>query len=78
MKVTIEVDCTPEEARRFLGLPDVVPMQAAVMEQIQQRIASAIDSTAPEALMRLWMPLSPDQIQQAFGRMMDAFKPKQN
>lgn len=23
MKVTVEVDCTPEEARRFLGLPDV-------------------------------------------------------
>ena len=23
MKVNLEVDCTPEEARRFLGLPDV-------------------------------------------------------
>ena len=23
MKVTIEIDCTPEEARQFLGLPDV-------------------------------------------------------
>jgi Family of unknown function (DUF6489) len=23
MKVTMEVDCTPEEARRFMGLPDV-------------------------------------------------------
>lgn len=23
MKVNIEIDCTPEEARRFLGLPDV-------------------------------------------------------
>ena len=23
MKVNIEFDCTPEEARRFLGLPDV-------------------------------------------------------
>ena len=32
MKVTVEVDCTPEEARRFLGLPDVVPMQQAAME----------------------------------------------
>jgi hypothetical protein len=29
MKVTVEVDCTPEEGRRFLGLPDVVPMQQA-------------------------------------------------
>ncbi len=23
MKVTIEIDCTPEEARQFMGLPDV-------------------------------------------------------
>ncbi|WP_310539304.1 DUF6489 family protein, partial [Phenylobacterium sp.] len=23
MKMTIEVDCSPEEARRFMGLPDV-------------------------------------------------------
>ncbi len=23
MKVNVEVDCSPEEARRFLGLPDV-------------------------------------------------------
>jgi Family of unknown function (DUF6489) len=23
MKVSVEIDCSPEEARRFLGLPDV-------------------------------------------------------
>lgn len=23
MKLNVEIDCTPEEARRFLGLPDV-------------------------------------------------------
>lgn len=23
MKITVEIDCTPEEARKFLGLPDV-------------------------------------------------------
>ena len=27
MKITMNVDCTPEEARAFLGLPDVKPMQ---------------------------------------------------
>ena len=26
MKITVDVDCTPEEARAFLGLPDVKPM----------------------------------------------------
>ena len=33
MKVTVEVDCTPEEGRQFLGLPDVGPMQQAAMEE---------------------------------------------
>lgn len=27
MIITINVDCTPEEARAFLGLPDLKPMQ---------------------------------------------------
>ena len=31
MKITIEVDCTPEEARAFMGMPDVRPMQDEIM-----------------------------------------------
>ena len=27
MKVNVEIDCTPEEARAFFGLPDVAPLQ---------------------------------------------------
>jgi hypothetical protein len=30
MKVHIDIDCTPEEARTFFGLPDLQPMQEAV------------------------------------------------
>ena len=26
MKVTVDVDCSPAEARAFLGLPDVTPI----------------------------------------------------
>ena len=32
MKVTVDVDCTPEEARRFLGLPDLTPVHQAYVE----------------------------------------------
>jgi Family of unknown function (DUF6489) len=38
VKVHIEIDCTPEEARSFLGLPDLRPMQAAVMAKVEQQI----------------------------------------
>jgi hypothetical protein len=73
MKVTVEVNCTPEEARRFLGLPDVVPIQQAIMEKLQQSMQSAIDTTTPEALLKAWMPMTPDQMQQAFVKLFSAF-----
>ena len=38
MKVNIEIECTPLEARQFFGLPNVEPMQAAVMQQLEQRM----------------------------------------
>ena len=37
MKIKIEVDCTPEEARNFFGLPNVKPMQEAVMARIENK-----------------------------------------
>jgi hypothetical protein len=73
MKVTVDVEGTPEEARRFLGLPDVVPTQQAVMEKLQQRLISAVDATTPEGLLKAWMPMAPDQMQQAFAKLFGAF-----
>jgi hypothetical protein len=69
MKITINVDCTPEEARTFLGLPDVGPMQAEMMQIVQQRMRQALDSTDPEALMKTWLPIglgAAEQIQKMF------------
>jgi hypothetical protein len=54
MKVNIEIDCTPLEARQFFGLPDVSPMQVAVMEKMQQQVIANIDKVSPEALMQSW------------------------
>jgi hypothetical protein len=32
MKVNIEIDCSPEEARRFMGLPDVEKANAVYVD----------------------------------------------
>jgi len=56
MKVSIDIDCTPEEARAFLGLPEVAPMQEAVMEKLQQQILKNLASMDPEALMKTMLP----------------------
>lgn len=34
MKVNVEIDCTPEEARRFLGLPDVSKANEVYVEAV--------------------------------------------
>jgi hypothetical protein len=59
MKVNIEIDCTPLEARQFFGLPDLSPMQTAVMEKLQQQMMSNIDKMAPEALIQSWLNFDP-------------------
>lgn len=56
MKIHVDVDCTPEEARAFLGLPDVAPMQAAVMQEMQERMLGAMRGIDAETLMKTWMP----------------------
>jgi hypothetical protein len=72
MKVTVEVDCTPEEARQFMGLPDIQPMQAAVMAEMEKRVLDEMDRFSPETLLKSWMtliPQVPEQMQAAFINM---------
>jgi len=59
MKVNVETDCTPLEARQFFGLPDVAPMQTAVMEKLQHQITSNIDKVSPEAIIQSWFTFDP-------------------
>jgi hypothetical protein len=54
MKVTIEVDCTPLEARQFFGLPDVQPMQEAILAEMEKRLMAETAKFSPEGLMRAW------------------------
>ncbi len=58
MKVTFDIDCTPEEARRFMGLPDVSPVHEAYVEKMVKAIS---DGATPEhftEMMKSWGPMS--------------------
>ena len=73
MKVTVEIDCTPDEARVFLGLPDVRPMQAAVMGALEQQAVQAAGHFAPDAMLKLWFTAVPQvsaQMQEMFAKML--------
>jgi len=72
MKVTVTVDCTPLEAREFLGLPDVQPMQAAMMDHMQRKMMENIDKYSPESIMQNWFSFDPkvgERFQEMFVNM---------
>lgn len=56
MKVTVNIDCTPEEARAFFGLPDVQPMQQHLMREMQERLSANLNAMDPETMIKTWLP----------------------
>jgi Family of unknown function (DUF6489) len=58
MKITVDVDCTPEEARRFMGLPDLTPVHDAYIVQMLDAVKSGgVSRDALEGMMKSWMPM---------------------
>lgn len=55
MKMKIEVECTPHEARAFMGLPDVSVLNDQLVAEMQKRLTNNINMLAPEELMKNWI-----------------------
>lgn len=53
MKIKLDIDCTPEEARRFMGLPDVTALHEAWLKKAQTAMA---EGDAAE-IMAMWSQL---------------------
>jgi len=70
MKVTIEIECTPVEARQFVGLPDVQPMQTAVLAEIEKRVMAEAAKFSPDGFLRAWFA----EGQQSAERLGDMFR----
>ncbi|MDX2028494.1 MAG: DUF6489 family protein [Alphaproteobacteria bacterium] len=58
MKVTVNIECTPEEARAFMGLPDVQPMQENLLRELEARLSANIKAMNPESVIKTWLPAS--------------------
>ena len=71
MKVTIEVDCTPLEARAFMGLPDVTPLNEHLVGEMKNRLTANITMLAPEELVKNWMAFGAGA-QEQFRNLMTA------
>jgi len=71
MKAKIEVECTPEEARAFLGLPDVTALNKTLTEEMQARLKANMAALQPEELMKNWLAFG-GQAQEQFMKLMGA------
>jgi hypothetical protein len=70
MKMTIEVDCTPEEARRFMGLPDVSSLNEHLVNEMKGRIDANMSMISPDELMKNWMAFGTGA-QEHFRKLME-------
>ncbi len=65
MKITIDIDCTPGEARQFMGLPDLEPLQKAALAEIEKRMMAEFERYSLEGVLKTWLtPLSADWLQE--------------
>lgn len=80
MKISLDVDCTAEEARKFLGLPDLEPLQETLLKEVQERLTANIKAMDPKAMLETWLPATLkgfEQLQEAFlSRMAGGGKKK--
>ena len=70
MKISVEVDCTPEEARRFMGLPDVSVLNDHIIDEMKKRMDANMAMLSPDELVKNWMTLGAGA-QEQFRKLMD-------
>lgn len=55
MKISIDVDLTPEEMRRLVGLPDVQAFNDGLMAKLQERMEAGVEGYDPMSLFQPYL-----------------------
>lgn len=70
MNISVNVDCTPEEARSFLGLPDLSPIHDKYIATMLETMGGTVSLDQMENLVRSFSPMG-DAGMRMFKQMMD-------
>ena len=70
MKVSVDVDCTPAEARAFLGLPDVTPIHDKYIKTVIDSFEGVGNVEQMETLFKSFSPMG-DAGVRLFQQMMN-------
>jgi hypothetical protein len=71
MKMTVEIDCTPEEARNFLGLPDLSSLNEHMVDEMRRRMDANMAALQPEEVFKTWAAFG-GQAQEQMRKLMTA------
>ncbi|WP_261844633.1 DUF6489 family protein [Aliamphritea ceti] len=76
MNFKIDVEMTPDELRKVLGLPDVAAFQQQMMDKIQENMAAGAEGYDPLTLFKPYMTNSlgsMDALQKMMLNMMSGY-----
>ncbi|MFT5719892.1 MAG: hypothetical protein ACI9W6_000180 [Motiliproteus sp.] len=71
MKFSIDLELTPEEFRRVLGLPDVQELHKEMLSKVREKMGVEGFDTA--AMLKLYSGGSVDQLQRMMVQLMGGF-----
>jgi len=57
MKINVEIDCTPEEARRVMGLPDLTPLHEKYLAAMGEAFDPKSHPEMIDAMLKAWAPM---------------------
>jgi oligoendopeptidase F len=70
MKISVDVECTPEEARSFLGLPDLSPIHDKYVQTVLESMQGNVSLDQMQNLIRSFSPMG-EAGMKLFKQMMD-------
>ncbi len=73
MKFSIDLEITPEELRKVLGLPDVEGFQQELLDKVRERVEAGAEGYDPLNLMKPYLPGSMDQFQRFMMQLMNSY-----
>ena len=71
MKVSIEVDLTPSEARELLGMPNLTSIQETFVGIAKDKLEKTVNMVDVEPMLRTWTGLG-GAATEAFGALVGA------
>ncbi len=78
MNIRIDLDVTPEEMRKLVGLPDVDSFNRELMDQIRERMLAGAEGYDPLSLFQPYLSSSMagmDAFRKFMGSAMAGFRP---